>query len=59
MVAVSEDAHLALLVRQVLAELLEIVLQRTTGVLSGFQLAVQPQHAGLLLEELFPLVLGE
>lgn len=57
MVAVSEDPHLALLARQVLAELLEIVLQRTARMLSSLQLAVQPQHTALLLEELFPLVL--
>lgn len=39
-VTVSEGTHLALLARQVLAELLEIVLQRTARMLSGLQLAV-------------------
>lgn len=57
MVTVSEGMHLALLARQVLAELLEVVLQRATGMLSDLQLAVKPQHTGLLLEELFPLAL--
>lgn len=56
-VSVSEGSHLALLARQILAELLEIVLQCTARMLSGLQLAVQPQHTGLLLEELFPLAL--
>lgn len=58
-VAVREGPHLALLVRQVLAELVEVVLQRGAGVLGGLQLAVQPQHAGLLLQQLLPLALGE
>jgi hypothetical protein len=56
-VTVSEGTNLALLARQVLAELLEIVLQRTARMLSGLQLAVQPQHTGLLLKEFFALAL--
>lgn len=58
-VAVGEGPHLALLVRQVLAELVEVVLQRAARVLSRLQLAVQPQHAGLLLQQRPPLALGE
>lgn len=57
-VAVSEAAYPALLARQVLAELSEVALQGTARVLGSLQPAVQPQHTGLLLEELFPLVLG-
>lgn len=59
MVTVSEGTNLALLARQVLAEFLEIVLQRTARMLSALQLAVQPQHTGLLLEEFFPLALWD
>lgn len=50
---------MALLVWQVLAELVEIVLQCGARVLSGLQLAVQPQHVGLLLQQLLSLALGE
>lgn len=59
MVTVCEDTNLALLAWQVLAKLLEIVLQGTARMLRGLQLAVQPQHAGLLLEELSPLALWQ
>lgn len=59
MVTVSEGTHPALLARQVLTELLEVVLQRTARMLRGLEPAVQPQHTGLLLEELFPLALWE
>lgn len=58
-VAVGEGSHLALLVRQVLAELLEVVPQRGAGMLRGLQRAVQPQHTGLLFQQLPPLVLWE
>lgn len=58
-VAVSEGPHLALLTRQVLAELVEVVLQGGAGVLHGLQLAVQPQHTSLLLQQLPSLALGE
>lgn len=57
-VAVREGPHLALLARQVLAELVAVVLQRATRVLGGLQLAVQPQHAGLLLQQLPSLALA-
>eukprot|EP00069_Balaena_mysticetus_P021777 bmy_13794T0 len=58
-VAVREGPHLALLARQVLAELVEIAVQRAARVLGGLQLAVQPQHAGLLLQQLPPPALGQ
>lgn len=57
-VAVSEGAHPALLAGQVLAELMAVALQRTARVLGCLQLSVQPQHAGLLLQQLPPQALG-
>lgn len=57
MVAVGEGPYLALLAPQVSAELPEVVLQGATRMLSGLQLAVQPQHADLLFQQLPPLVL--